>query len=70
MDEVNKRIKSRLALKGMTQGNLADLLGVTEKTVSLKLTGRSSWKDCELMTIADRLEVSVGWILEGDNGEV
>lgn len=72
MEDINRRIKSQLALRGMTQGDLAELLGVAEKTVSMKLTGQAPWKDVELIMLSKEFSVSVDYLLIGgdNNGEL
>ena len=61
-----------LALKdrGITQHQLAETLGVTQATVSRKVSGSSAWKIPELRQVADLLGVSAADVIAliGDEG--
>lgn len=48
-------IRSRLALKSMTQKELADLIGISENTMSSRMTGKSSFTVPEMDLICDIL---------------
>lgn len=49
--------------KGITQLQLADALGVTQATVSRKVSGASAWKIAELRQVADLLGVSAAEVI-------
>ena len=49
----------RIVEKVVTQGNFADRMGLSERTISLKLNGKVGWKQneiakaCEVLAIKD-----------------
>ena len=51
-------IRSRMALKGITQGNLAKLLGISRNTMSSRMTGHSSFTLEEVRRLCEILEIS------------
>ncbi|QMS84833.1 helix-turn-helix domain-containing protein [Candidatus Xianfuyuplasma coldseepsis] len=61
--EIGKFIKEQLRLKGHTQENLADYLGISKQAVSQNLSGKSSFEISNLMMIAEFLDVKVDDIL-------
>jgi len=48
---------------GLTQGMVADALGVTQATVSRKIAGRSAWSVPELAQLAVLLDVTPADVL-------
>lgn len=58
--QVGQRIQERLAAAGMTQGQLAAALGLTQASVSRKLSGERPWFTDELVGASRVLEISVG----------
>ena len=48
-------IRSRLALLGMSQKNLADRLGISKNTMSSRMTGKSSFTVAEMDMICEIL---------------
>lgn len=64
--DIAKRIRALLALRGETTGDLASQLGVSQPTVSYRLTGRRPFGSrCTLAQIATVLGVPVGTITLG-----
>lgn len=56
---VARRIKALLALRGETTTDLAGRLGISQPSVSYRLTGRRSFSGkCSLKNIADALGVA------------
>lgn len=50
--------KSLIILKGDTQKDVADALGVTEQTIGDKLNGVSDFKQTEIKTLIDRYDLT------------
>ena len=68
IDDVNttKRIKALLALRGETTIDLAMRLGVSQPTLSYRLTGRRSFDGrCGLDRIAAALDVPISTVAVG-----
>lgn len=68
IDDVNttKRIKALLALRGETTIDLAMRLGVSQPTLSYRLTGRRSFDGrCGLDRIAEALGVPISTVSVG-----
>lgn len=61
--EIGKFIKEHLKIKGYTQDNLADYLGISKQAVSQNLNGKSSFEISNIMMIAEYLDVTVDNIL-------
>lgn len=65
---VNQRVGLNISLimrmRGVSQIELATRLGVTQSSVSRRLTGVSPWEPDELETAAETLSVSVGRFFE------
>ena len=51
MSGMKEKLKRLLAKYGQTQGDLADMLGITYQSVSIKLNGKSEFTLSELFTI-------------------
>jgi transcriptional regulator with XRE-family HTH domain len=47
-------LKSKMALRGDTQTKLAEVLGITKSTLSLKLAGKRDFTQTEMNTIIER----------------
>lgn len=58
--QIGRRIQGHLAAVGMTQGQLAAALGLTQAAVSRKLSGGRPWFPNELANVAMLLRVPVG----------
>ena len=50
-------LKSVMAIRSMTQRKLAKVLGLSEKALSKKMTGKVDWKLSEVQTICDVLGI-------------
>lgn len=63
---ISKRIKALLALRGETTITLAARLGVSQPTLSFRLTGRRDFGGrCSLVRIATALDVPLSTLTEG-----
>ncbi|EGO2678971.1 MULTISPECIES: DUF739 family protein [Bacteria] len=58
------KLNGKIVEKFGTQYNFAIALGLSERTISLKLNGKVDWKSSEIMKIVDLLEVDAGEIPE------
>lgn len=65
--EISARIKSAMKESGLTNRELASLLGVSEVTISKYVNGVSTPKNAYLTKLATVLNVSILWILTGFN---
>ena len=52
------KLLGRIAEKVGTQGAFADRIGLSERSVSLKLNGKVGWKQCEIIKVCEVLEIS------------
>tara|TARA_A100001518_G_C1185500_1_gene32524 strand:+ start:104 stop:445 length:342 start_codon:yes stop_codon:yes gene_type:complete len=71
LNVINQRIKRIRRKKKITQGEMADLLGMNERTYSDKesLTQMNGFFDRELLEIAEILDLSIGALVMGDDAE-
>jgi len=60
-------IRAELARNSKSQGDLAELLGITRQGVSQRLLGRVDFRLGELRTISEFLGVTVGELVDGAN---
>ena len=51
-------LRSYMALAGITQSELAKILGITENTLCNKISGRTEFKADEIITICDVLSIT------------
>ena len=58
--DIGRRVCVKLAEAGMTQGQLAAAMGLTQAAVSRKLSGERPWFPGELMDAARILDMTVG----------
>jgi len=65
MDELGKRLKQLLKDKGVTQKELAELLGTTKQYVSNICNGNGTLGKLNASKIANYFNVPVSWILFG-----
>ena len=56
MYNLNK-LKGRIIEKFGTQGNFAKVMGMSERTVSLKLDNQVDWKQSEIVRACELLEI-------------
>ena len=63
--DLSANIRAELARRGKSQGDLAQLLGITRQGVSQRLLGRVDWRISELQTIAEMLGTTVGQLVDG-----
>ena len=61
---VGRRIRSCMILRGYTQNDLANLLGITQATASRKLRNISTLSTDEVISVANWLGVSVSDLFE------
>lgn len=52
-----KKLLGRIVETVGTQSKFADLMGLSERTVSLKLNGKIGWKQCEIANACRVLEI-------------
>jgi transcriptional regulator with XRE-family HTH domain len=50
-------LRSQMALKGVTQVELAQACGITENTLSNKINGKTSFRSEEIVTICETLGI-------------
>ncbi len=67
---IASRLKAAREQAGLTQGQVARLLGLHRPSVSEMEAGRRSVSAEELATLADTYGVSVAWLLDGDAGDM
>ena len=60
------RVGETLRNRAVTQADVAELLGVTQSTVSRKLSGQSEWRLTELQTLAQAWGIPLGQLLEAE----
>lgn len=53
-----KKVKGLAYEKGMTQGDVAKLLGLSQTGMSLKFTGKAEFKASEISALATKLKVT------------
>lgn len=63
LDGMDRRIMAALAAERITQLELAALLGISRPAVSDRMRGRSRWSLAEVVALADRLGVSVDYLV-------
>ena len=63
-ENVTANIRAELARRGKTQGDLAQVIGLTQQAVSRRLTGSYALNVDEIAAIADWLNVPVAQFLE------
>lgn len=66
--QIGRRIQAHMASGGMTQGQLAAALGLTQASVSRKLSGERPWFANELVNVSAVLDVRVGDLF-GESGQ-
>lgn len=71
LNVINQRIKRIRRKRKINQGQMADLLGMNERTYSDKesLTQMSGFFDRELLEIADILDLTIGALMMGESAE-
>jgi len=57
-----KKLKGKIVEAGMTQGELAKIIGISQNTLTRKLTGRRDFTVGEIDRICDALHIT-------DNGQ-
>jgi len=69
MGSVHDRLKAARVLRGISQPELADLLGVSLQTVRRRESGRSPATLEVLLDIAEVCSVPLAWLVEGFSDE-
>lgn len=69
-EAIGVRLKTAREQAGLTQGQVAKLLGLHRPSVSEMEAGRRGVSADELATLAETYGVSVNWLLEGEAGDV
>ncbi len=54
---VNNKLRSRIKELGVTQNDLADILGVTYQTISAKMNGRGQFNQDEIRRLIGVLNI-------------
>lgn len=52
------KLSGRITEKYGTQFRFAEAVGLSERSVSLKLNGRAGWKQCEIVRVCELLGIS------------
>ena len=60
---VSEEVRAWMARRGIRQAQLAEALGISQQSVSMRLTGRTSWNVDDLEPVAQLLGVSVSQLL-------
>ena len=61
-----ERLKSAIDHKGMTQKSLAQVVGITEASMSRYMNGSREPSLKAVVKMSDVLDVSTDWLLKGD----
>ena len=69
MFEINKRIREKMGAQKMTITDLANKAGLARSTVSRYVSDSIEPKQNAVGAIAKALNVSVSWLLFGEDGE-
>ena len=69
MESVHDRLKAARVLRGISQPELADLLGVSLQTVRRRESGKSPATLEVLLDIAEVCSVPLAWLVEGFSDE-
>ena len=69
MGSVHDRLKAARVLRGISQPELADLLGVSLQTVRRRESGKSPATLEVLLDIAEVCSVPLAWLVEGFSDE-
>lgn len=51
------KLLGRIVEKVGTQGKFSEKMGLSERSISLKLNGRVGWKQCEIAKACEVLEI-------------
>jgi transcriptional regulator with XRE-family HTH domain len=62
-ERVRANLRSELGRRELKQSDLADLLGMSVQSVSLRMTGRQRWHISELDDIARAWHIPIGWLV-------
>jgi len=63
---VGARLKESRRMRGVSQTKLAELAGISKATLIRHESGERSPSSRDVVTIAEALEVDLGWLLTGD----
>lgn len=58
-DRANRVVRMLMARDGMTQAQLAGLLGISQQQAGQRLLGKARWRFAELVGLADHFGVSI-----------
>lgn len=64
-ERLNETIKLLLTRTGQRHSDIAQILGVSQSSMSARLRGESSWKLDQIPPIADHFGLTVGELLAG-----
>lgn len=60
---VSGEVRAWMARRGVKQQDLADRLGITQPSLSMRLRGRTRWTINDLVIVAETLKVPVSVLL-------
>ncbi|WP_315583590.1 helix-turn-helix transcriptional regulator [Actinomyces viscosus] len=66
MDAIGARVKEVLGSRGLSQAELARSLDLSESALSKSINGTRAFSAVELAEVADRLDVSMHWLVTGE----
>lgn len=66
LSQLNSTVRAELARRGMHQRALASVLGLSQASVSARLSGAAEWRVSELQTVARVLGIRVSLIVTPD----
>ena len=67
---ITERVFEKLKELGMTQVELCDATGITKSTMNYILTNNKKFEADYIIPIANKLGVTVSWLLTGDENSV
>lgn len=65
-----QRVKQAMSEQGISQSELVKLTGISRSGISQYLSGKNIPRQKALTAIADALNVSPEWLVEGDNKKI
>ena len=60
---VSREVRAWMARRGVKQQEIADRLGITQPSLSMRLRGRTRWTINDLVIVAETLKVPVSALL-------
>lgn len=69
-EEVAARVRAELAAQQKTVTGLSLSTGISTKTLSRRLSGKSSWTTSEIVAVADHLGVSINSLMDVPSAKI